>query len=1203
MHVTEPILQKTLARAEAWQQRANELLTSEEKTIQEQLARLLDSPRDRVVMTKMIDQSFRSSDHARVSDQINTILSTYGVPEFFSVKDKMLMRLFLGVGRHFPHVSVPRVIDKMRDDSSRSVIPGEAEVLTAHLKARRSQGVRMNINHLGEAVLGETEAAARLQTYLRDLRDPAIETISVKISTIYSQISSLAFESTLKALQPRLAQLYQAARDNEYLRPDGSRVPKSVNLDMEEFRDLEITYEAFVRTLSLEAFHGLSAGIVLQAYLPDAFQIQQRLTAWARERVEKGGHPVYLRIVKGANMEMELVESSLNNWPLAPYGNKKDVDANYKRMVDFGLQPENIAAVRLGIASHNLFDLAYAFERAREHRVADHFTFEMLEGMADHVRRAICETTGQMLLYAPVATREEFINAIAYLIRRLDENTAPENFLRYASYLKTGSKAWDFLANQFVEAYHHRNQAPTTTRRVQDRSREPLKAAVSPYETNMFVNAPDTDWAIAANRQWAQSLREKWHRQATEAPLQIPVVIAAAERFDDRDLVPIHDPCRQDPQKDAPALVAHYALANQRDAEEAVAIASADPDGWRRLTHRQRQEILANAAQLLRKARGELMTLAAASTGKVFTEADPEISEAIDFIEYYPHSVRSFEKLDGLRLQGKGVGLVISPWNFPIAIPTGGVAAALAAGNTVIFKPASDAVLTAYRLCQTFWQAGVSRNTLQFVPCRGSREGHFMAVHPQVDFVILTGSTDTGMALLQAKPDIALAAETGGKNATIVTAMSDRDQAIKNVIHSAFSNSGQKCSATSLLILEKEVYADAHFRKSLADAAESYATGSPWAFKNRMGPLIKPPSGDLAWALTELAPGESWLVQPRMIDENPRLWTPGIKWDVQPNSRTHMTEFFGPLLGVMCARDLEHAIALANAPGYGLTAGLESLDPREQAHWKEKIIAGNLYINRPTTGAIVLRQPFGGQRKSALGAGIKAGGPNYVQQFMHIEESAPAPIGAIQKESAWLRLAHHWRLNVQRNGFGSDTEDIRKTIRAMYSYLYWMEQEFSCEKDYFHLRGQDNLLRYRAVGKLVVRIHPDDSLFEVLARIAAARIAGCDLIVSRPQKATGAPFDFLDTRYGRQLLGGVPVRSHSDEQLIAMLSSVDRIRYADRKRIPEALFAAAAQSGFYIAHAPVLTEGRIELLRYFREQAICNNYHRYGNLGERANIT
>jgi RHH-type proline utilization regulon transcriptional repressor/proline dehydrogenase/delta 1-pyrroline-5-carboxylate dehydrogenase len=336
-----------------------------------------------------------------------------------------------------------------------------------------------------------------------------------------------------------------------------------------------------------------------------------------------------------------------------------------------------------------------------------------------------------------------------------------------------------------------------------------------------------------------------------------------------------------------------------------------------------------------------------------------------------------------------------------------------------------------------------------------------------------------------------------------------------------------------------------------------------------------------------------------MLDDNPRLWTPGIKWDVKPGSSTHMTEFFGPVLGVMRADNLEQAIARVNQTGYGLTSGLESLDPREQDFWKERVKAGNLYIDRGTTGAVVLRQPFGGMGKSALGAGIKAGSPHYVAQFLDAEENAPPAAGPPTGTHPLLRLAQRWQLKLDWDKPDDDAGDIRRTILAIRSYLFHVEREFGREIDYVHLRGQDNVLRHLPVGTIVVRLHPQDSLFEALARIAAVKATGNRLRVSLPKAMDSAATRFLYGPEGRRLTGRDPVFQESDEELIASLLKIDRIRYAAPQRVPGKVFAAAAETGFYIARSPVAMEGRIELLQYYRQQSVCTNYHRYGNLGFR----
>lgn len=1198
-HQDKDIFKNAIKTAEIWQNRGNELITPEEKAIQEQMLRLLTHPMDKVVLTKLIDQSFRSKDNRRVADQVNAIIKSHGVPDFFSRMEKLLVQMFLGVGRHLPSLSVPKMIEKMRQDSSRSIIAGEAEALHGHLRKRRQEKVRMNINHLGEAVLGEQEAARRLETYLQDMMDPNIEVISVKISTIYSQISSLAIEHSVDVIVERLTTLYGEAKRNFFTRADGTQVPKLVNLDMEEYRDLEITYTAFKKTLEQPEFKDYYAGIVLQAYLPDSFAIQRQLSAWARKRVKAGGSPIMLRIVKGANMEMEQLEAALFNWPLAPYDNKLEVDANYKRMVRFGMLPDNIQAVRLGIASHNLFELAYAYQLGKAYQVEPYFHFEMLEGMADHVRRAFTEASEEMLLYAPVASHDEFINAIAYLVRRLDENTARDNFLRYAPHLTVGSKQWHFLKSQFLASCAYIDQAGETPHRVQDRSSNQIPIEKGTYYEGEFNNEPDTDWALAANRKWAHDIRRHWMKGGAYEPPTIPLVVAGREIGEGRDTRDCIDPS-QLPTK---VRVASFCLATQNDIDAAVATAKSDPDRWRRSSIEQRHHKLSRVANTLRKARGKLIGAAAANTGKLFSEADVEVSEAIDFAEYYPFTTRYFADIPTLEAHGKGVGAVISPWNFPIAIPCGGITAALAAGNTVIFKPASDAVLVAWELCQCFWQSGISTRTLQFVPCAGATVGSHLVTHQDVNFVILTGGTETGMAMLNRKPDLLLSAETGGKNATIVTAVADRDQAIKNVIYSAFGNGGQKCSATSLLILEKEVYDDANFKRQLVDAAQSYKIGSAWDFSSKMGPLIRPPAGDLERALTTLEPGESWALKPKMINGNPHLWSAGIKYGVQPGSRTHTTEFFGPLLGVMQADDLDHAVKLVNQTGFGLTSGLESLDDREQIKWKAAIKAGNLYLNRGTTGAITLRQPFGGMGKSALGPGIKAGGPNYVTQFMDFKEIAYPRIHALMKEDALLRMALEWRRKILWGRLEPYADDLRKTIRAIKSYRYHWEQEFNLEKDAFHLRGQDNIHRYRPLGTVGIRLHPNDTLFETLARIAAARIAGNTAVISIPEGLDNAVTLFLDTSDARDLLAATAIRRQSDEALIASMELLQRIRYAGPDRVPPAVQKAAADIGYYIAASPVLMEGRLELIHYVRNQSICSSYHRYGNLGERTELT
>jgi len=1098
-----------------------------------------------------------------------------------------MLKGFQSFGAYLPGVAMPLVKEKMQHETANVILPAEAEPLRKHLEARREEGVRMNVNHLGEALLGERDARRRLDGYLAILQRPEIEVISVKISTIYSQISPLARKHTVGQLCDRLELLFLAAARGVFLRADGTEVSKFVYLDMEEYRDMQLTAEAFMQTLDRPGLEGVRAGIALQAYLPDSYPVMQRLLAWARSRVASGGAPMTVRLVKGANMEMERVEASIQGWPQAPYRSKGETDANYQRMLHEAMRPENRNAVHLGIASHNLFTLAYGLVVASDAGMLDRVQLEMLEGMANHQRRAVFEIAINLLLYAPACHQEDFTSAIGYLVRRLDENTGPDNFLRHAFNVKVDTPAWDKLEQQFRDSFASIETVRSKPRRTQDR-RQRETPSREWAQGQPFRNEPDTDWSLPQQSEWAETILEDWKPRFGRNASEVPLVIGGDEIFDGREWVDSLDPSRPG------HVVARFCAATPSDAERAMKTAAADPDGWRAKSPSERSAILHGAAELLASRRGDLLGAMLAEGGKLLPESDSELSEAVDFCRFYADSAQWYYELPGLSPRGKGVVVVVSPWNFPLAIPCGGVAAALAAGNTVLLKPASDTALIAYRMCECLWEAGVPQMALQLVHCRGEEVAQQLVTHPAADVVVLTGGTDTASHLLRVQPTMNLLAETGGKNATIVTALADREMAVKNVVASAFGHSGQKCSATSLWILEDEVYHDASFRDVLCDAVESLRVGSAWELPTRVGPLIQPPSGVLKKGLEELEPQESWAVVPKLgVDGNPHLVSPGVKWDVQPDSFTHQTEFFGPLLGVMSVRSLREAIERVNATGFGLTSGLESLDDREQAIWREGIRAGNLYINRSTTGAIVLRQPFGGMGKSNVGPGIKAGGPNYVAQLMQFEgddqRELPEPKNRLLADLA-DRLS---------------TRECLGSLRdAVASYDAWAESEFKPTHDHFRLLGEDNLRRYLPVELVRVRVAPNDSEWEIAARVAAAQAAGARVVVSSPPQLPSQVAEFLllldaQTEFWA---GAIEFVEESDTQIATLVAQQQsgRLRYAAPDRVPKVVRIAAAEAIAYVADTLVSSHGRVELLGYLCEQSTTYRYHRYGNLGFRA---
>ena len=468
----------------------------------------MEDPSGKSFTLDMVDRVFRSHQKNLQAGRLRQVVHRYGVPRYLGLAERVLLRTGATASRVAPSIVMSAVSRQLRRDSSRVVLPCEAGPLTDYLAGRKAENIRVNVNLLGEAILGEEEAAHRLESIVQHLSRSDINYISVKISAIFSQINLVNWEGTLHAIRERLRTLYRVAL----------RGGKFVNLDMEEYRDLALTMEAFQRTLDEPEFKQLRAGIVLQAYLPDSFPALQNLTAWARDRVRNGGAAIKVRLVKGANLAMETVEAELHGWNQAPFASKAETDANFRRMLEFASRPENVHAVNLGVASHNLFDVALALELREANGIGSQVEIEMLEGMASHQARAVHRSAGALLIYAPLVHEKDFNSAMAYLVRRLDENTTPGNFLRDLFGLQPRSPAWQRQEQAFIEGWEHRNHIATRSRRAQLPEVVPGK----------FYNAPDTDWTQASHRASLHIALDHYTRSVTPAAGNLHDVLQAA---------------------------------------------------------------------------------------------------------------------------------------------------------------------------------------------------------------------------------------------------------------------------------------------------------------------------------------------------------------------------------------------------------------------------------------------------------------------------------------------------------------------------------------------------------------------------------------------------------------------------------------------------------------------------------------------------
>lgn len=1138
-------------------------LRPEEKQQQSMLAGMMESQTGKLFVTEMTDQCFRTENNTRIADQIRYVIQKRGIPKGLPFTAGVELKAFSMLSKAFPSFLVPLVKQAIRKQVASVVVPGEPDKLKSYLENRKKEGYRINLNYLGEAILGEKEAKKRLQVYLDYLENPSINYISIKPSSIYSQINLLAWDKTQSVLTERLRLLFRRAKEKS----------KFVNFDMEEYRDLALTVSVFKAILDEPEFLDFSAGIALQAYIPDSYLWQQELTEWAQQRLAKGGAPIKIRIVKGANLAMEKVEASLRGWSQAPYSEKWETDVNFMRMLNYALIPAHAKAMHIGIGSHNLFDISYALLLRSENGVENEVSFEMLEGMAPHISRAVKNVAGDLLLYSPAVEEKEFHTALAYLMRRLDENTAPENFLHAMFTLDVHSTAWQQQVHEFRLSCEAEKEVGTAPHRNQDRSKDDKRLI---QFQGLFHNEPDTDWSQKANQEWIHKIIEQWHSISN---VKIPLVIAG-ETIGDVQQGVGNDPSRPD------YPLYHYALADKNHVDSAVHTAKY---GWQNTSLQERSLLLHKVAEGLRRSRGSLIGAMVADGGKTITEADTEVSEAIDFCEYYCRSAEELAMLDDIEWKALGAIAVVPPWNFPCAIPTGGIAAALITGNAVIFKPAAETVLVGWTLANIFWEAGIPKNILQFVTGEDEVAGTALIQHPHLSAVILTGATATAQLLLQLNPHIHLCAETGGKNSIVVTELADRDLAIKDILQSAFGHSGQKCSACSLLILLPEVYEDQSFKENLKDAVTSLTVGSAWDPASKITPLIRPPVGPLLQGLTEQEIGEEWLVQPLPVPGNQNLWSPGVKWGVTNQSYSYQNELFGPILSVMKADSLEHAIALANGTVYGLTAGIHSLDEREVQLWAERIEAGNLYVNRSITGAIVSRQPFGGTKLSSFGPGLKAGGPNYITQFWKPQQKKqPAHDGTIPDSLEPL-------VKYVQNLFWTD-EEKKSLFTSLRSYTYFQDHYFNHDHDPFNLLGQDNLLRYVPRKNCVLRIQKGDAAIDILKVCAAALIAHCDLQLSVPAGIDKGVAS-------KSLLHAYPslcIVEEEDAHFAERLkkAGINVVRFLSRPSDTAATLLAG--HGCAIVVSTPLDNGRIELLHFLREIALSIDYHRYGYLGDRA---
>ena len=901
-----------------------------------------------------------------------------------------LQEYFLEVKEHLPfaiemvrfgieHLSPDSVLSRALAYNARSnatrmarrFIAGTSvsEVLSA-ITALRTQGFAFTLDLLGEAVISEAEAEAYQASYLEliDGLAPIVNAwpenaqtdfdhegaiprvnVSVKLSALVSHFRPMDVVGTSNAVKERLRPLLRKARERQAY----------VHVDMEQYSYKNLTLDIFKQTLMEEEFRDWSdVGIVVQAYLPDAERDLAGLLEWSRNR----GTPVWIRLVKGAYWDYETVVAHSRNWPTPVFQEKWESDDSYERLTKTLL--ENYTLLRPAFGSHNLRSLSYAVACARQLQVPEGaFELQMLYGMAEEQARVFSESGHRVRIYTPFG---QLMPGMAYLVRRLLENTSNDSFLRQS--YDENVKIEDLLMKPA-------DVAQKTARK-------------KPFPLPEFVNEAVADFSLEEVRDAMLAALETVGDELGE---EYPIVIGG-KAIHARPMMISRNPSNKK------QVVGRVAAGNVDDAVLAIDTARRAFSAWSRTEVQYRSEYLELMANEMRQRRFELAAWQVIECGKPWAEADGDVCEAIDFCRYYAQQMRSLDAPQQRDLPGeenryfyraRGVVVVIAPWNFPLAILAGMTAAALVTGNTVVMKPAEQSSVVAMKFLEIIQSSGIPDGVVSFLPGVGEEIGPELVGSPNVDCIAFTGSRPVGLAINEqaAASHISqvgvkhVIAEMGGKNAIIVDSDADLDEAVLGVSQSAFGYAGQKCSACSRVIVLEDAYDE--FLARLIEAAKSLKVGPADDPATDIGPVIDEDSASRIQKFIEIGETEGRLVLGGL---NPELAAKGyyvgphIFVDVLPDAKIAQQEIFGPVLVVFKAKDMTEALAIANGTDYALTGGCYSRSPANLKRVRQEFAVGNLYLNRPITGALVGRQPFGGFKLSGIGS--KAGGPDYLKHFL-----------------------------------------------------------------------------------------------------------------------------------------------------------------------------------------------------------------------------
>ncbi len=749
---------------------ANMITTPKEKSFQQHLNSFAINLNNKAFIFNLIDQCFRTKNKNKTATQILHLINQYGIPASYSLYSYTKFYLFKLFGKNFPSTFIPIISHGLQKDFNATFRIADDAVLKEYAKKMGEKNIPVNFTRLGEFAIGNNCAKNKLNIYQHDLKQPYISSISIKPSLLLAQINANAYENSIDTLSDNFRTLFRSA-----IMPDSPN--KQIIIDLDKYDHMSIVVEAFIKVLTEEEFLNFSCGIVLQSYFPDSFSMQKKLTSFAINRKNNGGAPIIIRLVKGAYLNYEQVIASKKRWKQASFLHKIQTDANFKRMLEYGLKDENAKAANINIATHNIFDLAYALLLTKENDSLSYVTFEMYEGRVQNIRKALHKLIPNNLsICCPIFTTSELYDAISHILRRIEENASPENFLHQSKNLYPGTPIWEELENSFLHSCKQIDTLQENPRRKQNRF-EDSKIAFNYFS---FDNDPITDFSSENNRQWANKLIEKWKNYK---PTPIPITIKGKDIF-------LNEKGKGFSPSNPNDLFYTYSLAEEKEINIALNTAKANEHYWQNIHSDEKQKIFIRLVELFKEKRDEIIGIIMADVGKTFKDADIEVSAAIDSLEYHRLSLERIKKFKDLSWTPKGTFFIASCWDNPCSKAVANIIAALITNNCVIFKPSPKAVLIGWKIVNLFWEAGICKEILQFINCTDETISSTLLSDSRLSAAIYNCHSITAQKLIQKHPLLDFYAAANGKNFIIISSISDYDLAIKNLVLSAFEFAG-----------------------------------------------------------------------------------------------------------------------------------------------------------------------------------------------------------------------------------------------------------------------------------------------------------------------------------------------------------------------------------------------------------------------------